>query len=277
MKRSLLKSLKPLIFIDAILLISIAAVLVIMLASRSETDAAPTSLTNLQNNTGAAYIMAQEAVPVAPIEEAISAEEEAVLKESEMQTLLEDPTKVFENLNATGTILVGESRTAGFSAYGFMDENHVLGGIGWSIQEIPSLYGQIASLSPKNIVFCFGINELGRYPDTPVYYYSPEIFTGDLDRFIADIKELVPNINIFINCIVPCTEAVYQEFPGYAVIPEWNRYLENHCKEMGYGYIDISDLCAQHQEMYREDGTHLIADFYPLWGSRILTEVVHYE
>ena len=260
----------------AAILVSVAAVLIIAQTERAEGALAETEVTS-QVARGTAYIKSQEASPVAPIEEAISAEEQDVLQSEEMEELLSDPDRIFEALVNRSTVLVGESRTAGFSAYGFLDDNHVLGGIGWSIQEIPALYEQIASLSPSNIVFSFGINELGRYPDTPVYYYAPEVFTQDLEAFIGTIREMVPGAKIYVNCIVPCTDAVYEEYPGYGVIPEWNEYLKGYCKEKGYGFIDISDLCAEHADMYREDGTHLIGDFYPYWGARILEAILENE
>ena len=260
----------------AAILVSVAAVLIIAQTERAEAAFAETEATS-QVARGTAYIKSQEASPVAPIEEAISAEEQEALQAIELEELLSDPSRIFEALVSSNTVLVGESRTAGFSAYGFLDENHVLGGIGWSIQEIPALYEQIASLSPSNIVFSFGINELGRYPDTPVYYYSPELFAQDLGSFIDTIREMVPGAKIYVNCIVPCTDAVYQEYPGYGAIPEWNEYLKEFCKEKGYGFIDISDLCAEHVDMYREDGTHLISDFYPYWGARILEAILENE
>ena len=246
-----------------------AAVILIALADRVEAADNP-----IKEYQGTSYIEKQESIPVAPIEEEIRAEEESVLNAAKMKEILADPSRLFEAFKTTNTVLVGESRTAGFSAYGFLDENHVLGGIGWSIQEIPALYESIASLQPANLVFSFGINELGRYPDTPVYYYAPEIFTQDLETFISEIKTRVPNVKIYVNCIVPCTEAVYQEYPGYGAIPAWNEHIKQFCRQKGYGFIDISDLCAEHSDMYREDGTHLISDFYPYWGARIIEEVL---
>lgn len=276
MNETLKNSIRIILVTLAAILISIAAVLIIAQTERAEAAYAETE-TASQVARGTAYIKSQEAAPVAPIEEAISAEEQEVLKAEERAEFFSSPDRIFEALVSSNTVLVGESRTAGFSAYGFLDDNHVLGGIGWSIQEIPALYEQIAFLAPSNIVFSFGINELGRYPDTPVYYYSPELFTQDLDNFITTIRGMVPGAKIYVNCIVPCTDAVYEEYPGYGAIPEWNEHLKAYCEEKGYGFIDISDLCAEHVDMYIEDGTHLVSDFYPYWGARILEAILDHE
>ncbi len=233
---------------------------------------------------GAAYIRGMEAEPVAAIEKVITdqekealAAEQKKLEQEKLETLLKDPKKLFKALKKTNTILVGESRTAGFSSYGYLGKNQVLGGVGWSIQELPAVYEKVASLSPSNIVFCFGINELGRYKDTVVYYSTVKLFAKDLKKHIDTMKKSVPDAKIFINCIVPCTKAIYKKYPGYSVIPEWNEYLKKFCKKNGYGFIDISDLCKEHKDMYREDGTHLVSEFYPYWGGRILTAVLEAE
>ncbi len=276
MNKSLHNSIRIIVVAAACVIIAVAAV--ILIAKGDGMEAADAEMIRKNRSfKGTSYIESQEAIPVAPIEEEIRSEEESVLRAARMKEIAENTPLIFETIKTTNTVLVGESRTSGFSAYGFLDENHVLGGIGWSIQEIPSLYDTIEALQPSNLIFSFGINELGRYLDSPVYYYAPEIYAGDLEKYINDIKERVPNVKIYINCIVPCTDAVYQEYPGYGQIPAWNEYLKDFCKQKGYGFIDISDLCAEHSDMYREDGTHLISDFYPYWGARILEEVLANE
>lgn len=269
MNESLQNSIRIIAVAAACVIIAVAAV--ILIAKGNRVEAADAKEHSFQ---GTSYIEEQEKVPIAPIEEEIRAEEESVLKAARMKELLSNPSLIFETIKNTNTVLVGESRTSGFTAYGYLDDNHFLGGIGWSIQEIPSLYEKIEALQPSNLIFSFGLNELGRYPDTPVYYYAPEIYAADLENYINDIKAKVPNVKIYINCIVPCTDAVYQEFPGYGEIPAWNEYLKNFCEQKGYGFIDISDLCAEHSDMYREDGMHLISEFYPYWGARIVEEVL---
>ncbi len=271
------KNTRIIIVAAAAIVFVIAAVILVATTERVEAAASVKMDAQTPGYNGMTYIRGQEEIPVAPIEEEILSEEDSIIKQAKMQELLADPSKIFETIKNTNTVLIGESRTSGFNAYGYLDENHFLGGIGWSIQEIPSLYEKIDALQPRNVIFSFGINELGRYLDSPVYYSSPDIFVGDLENYIEDIKKMDPDAHIFINCIVPCTEEVYQEYPGFGVIPAWNEYIKDYCKEKGYGFIDISDLCAEHVDMYREDGTHLISEFYPYWGARIVQEVLSNE
>ena len=256
------------------LLIAAAAVLVIMITDGASRTSKAESDLSAQTAEGTAYIERMESVSTAKIEEKILAEEQEKIDEDQLAEMLSDPSQIFSAIQENNVVLVGESRTSGFSAYGFMDENHVLGGIGWSILEVPALYDQIAALQPSYIIFCFGINELPHELGTPVYFSSPEQFMETLQLSFDTIQEMVPDAKIYMNCIVPCSELGYQLAPGFTVIPEWNAYIEQYCAEHGYGYIDISDLCKEYEYMYREDGTHLISDFYPYWGGRILETIL---
>lgn len=258
----------------AALVIAALAVVIIALSesaakkSYAETEPAP------QVAEGTAYIEKMEAVPASEIEEKILEEEQARIDEEKMAEMLSDPASIFAAIRENNIVLVGESRTSGFSAYGWMDESQVLGGIGWSIMEIPSLYNTIAAMQPSSLVFCFGINEMPRELGMPVYIPTPETYMEILQQTFDTIQEACPNTKIYMNCIVPCSEEGYRQAPGFTVIPEWNAYIEQYCADHGYGYIDITDLCEEYEYMYREDGTHLISDFYPYWGARILETIL---
>ena len=274
MKKKTNHSLKSLWLIAAALFVVVAVVLAVSITEGTIKTSGAESGTDPQIVKGTTYIEKMEAVSTAAIEEKILSEEQEKMDEERIAQILSDPDQIFPAIRENNVVLVGESRTSGFSAYGFLDENHVLGGIGWSILEIPALYNQIAALQPSHIVFCFGINELPHELGTPVYIPTPEIYMETLQQSFDIIQDLVPDAKIYMNCIVPCSELGYQLAPGFTVIPEWNAYIEQYCAEHGYGYIDVSDLCEEYEYMYREDGTHLISDFYPYWGARILEAVL---
>lgn len=260
--------------VTALLFVAVA-VFVVLSLNRSEAAAA--ALRTAPETAGTAYIEEMERVPAAAIEERILREERTRIDEARLEELLADPSQLFTEMQENNIVLVGESRTSGFSYYGWVDDNHFLGGVGWSILEVPSLYDQIAALQPSALVFCFGINELPRQLGEAVFISSPEIYMETLQASFDTIQQSVPGVRIYMNCIVPCSEIGYLEAPGYTVIPEWNRYIESYCKDHGYGYIDISDLCEEHMDMYREDGMHLVSEFYPYWGARILQVIMNDE
>lgn len=254
----------------AAIAVSAIAVFATVSLLRKEAEASPQTPTT---EAGAAYIREKEAVPAAMVEQQILEAEQAKLDEARLEEMLADPDSIFSTFRENNIVLVGESRTSGFTHYGWLDESNFLGGIGWSILEIPSLYDQIEELQPSVLIFCFGINEMPREPGMAVAISTPEVFMDTLQDSFDIIEKSVPDVKIYMNCIVPCTEAGYNEAPGFRAIPEWNAYIEKYCKEHGYGYIDISDICAEHEEMYISDGMHVVGEFYPLWGARILETV----
>lgn len=266
-------SIKSLAAAAVALLIVIAVVIIVFVMDSTVNALHSDSAPALQTSEGAAYIERMEAVPAAQIEERIRAEEQAKIDEARLQEMLSDPDQIFSWIRENNVVLVGESRTSGFQYYGWLDENHFLGGVGWSVLEIPGLFDRIAALQPSALVFCFGINEMPREIGAPVAIPTPEIFMDTIQGSFDAITGLVPGVKIYMNCIVPCSEVGYREAPGFTVIPEWNEYIRNYCAEHGYGYIDITDLCEEHADMYREDGMHLVSEFYPYWGARILETI----
>lgn len=44
----------------------------------------------------------------------------------------------------------------------------------------------------------------------------------------------------------------------------------------GTPYVDITQLCEEHTDLYQDDGVHLLGGFYPLWGTELIAEVYDY-
>lgn len=260
------------ILASVIVTIAVIAVAVFVTVSllRKEAEASPVTPTT---QAGAEFIREKEAVPAASVEQRIQEEEQAKLDEARLSEMLSDPDSIFSAFRENNIVLVGESRTSGFTYYNWLDDSNFLGGVGWSVLEVPSLFDQIEDLQPSVLIFCFGINEMPREEGMAVEISSPEIYMETLQKDFDIIEKSVPDVKIYVNCIVPCTEVGYSEAPGFRAIPEWNKYIEKYCKEHGYGYIDISDICAEHEDMYISDGMHVVGEFYPLWGARILETI----
>ena len=258
----------------ASVIVTIAVIAVAVFATvsllRKEAEAAPQTATT---QAGAAYIREKEAVPASTVEQQILEAEQAKQDEAKLAEMLSDPDAIFSAFRENNIVMVGESRTSGFTYYNWLDDSNFLGGVGWSILEVPSLFDQIEDLQPSILVFCFGINEMPREEGMAVEISTPEIYMETLQSYFDIIEKKVPGVKIYMNCIVPCTEVGYNEAPGFRAIPEWNRYIEKYCKEHGYGYIDISDICAEHEDMYISDGMHVVGEFYPLWGARVLETI----
>lgn len=261
------------IMLLSVVTIAAVSVLVIFLALGTYKSSAAVAAEDNSDTVASEYIKHMESLSVADIEEDIYASEHVVFTEEE----LADPARLFGLFIETNTVVSGDSRMLGFNWYDYLDENHSFCGVGWSILDLPSCYDTIAALAPKNIVLEFGINEIPPRPGTNPHFATAELFLEEVSSTITTLRELVPGIHIYINSIMDCTDAFYAENPGYLVIPEWNNAIEEYCYRNDIGFIDLRNLCSEHQELYSSDGMHFQSEFYPLWGAEIMRGISEYE
>lgn len=220
------------------------------------------------DSEGEKYIKTLEAAPIAPIEEVIFNKR----KEEILQQFRKDPARIWPTLNDYGMVFCGDSRGIGFTTSGFVDYAHNVSNYSRTIYNIPDCYESFKELQPRMILLCFGINDLGLYQ-----WKGKEAYTEDLANFVYALRDLIPGVDVYVNSIPPSLPSEYERGPAWALIPEWNEYIKNYCKEHDIHYVDISDLCNEHTEMYDVDGVHFFPDFYPLWGMRIVTTIIENE
>lgn len=180
--------------------------------------------------------------------------------------------EVWAKLQEYNVVISGDSRGAEFSAFDFYPFSLNLSNYSRTIYNIPETYDGIASIMPRNLVLCFGVNDLGLYSE-----YGVEQYTSDLLGFVDTIRQLSPATKVYVNSIPPSLPSEYSRAPSWALAYPWNEYIENVCKENGIYYINITDICDAHPELYRGDGVHFKPDFYPLWARAILKEVIKHE
>lgn len=219
-------------------------------------------------NDGIALIKTMEATPTAPIEDEIYRKK----KDEIIAQFYNNPDRIWPTMIDYNLILSGDSRGIGFSTSGFLDFSHNLSNYSKTIYNLPENYEAFVNLNPKKILICYGINDVGLY-----YSNGVEQYMSDLEGFINEIRELVPGVDVYVNSIPPCLPSEYERSPVWSWIPDWNVYIKNYCAEHDIHYVDISDLCNSHPELYDIDGVHFLDDFYPLWGMRIVTTIIENE
>lgn len=75
-----------------------------------------------------------------------------------------------------------------------------------------------------------------------VRWYTPEEFIQAYDTLIEIVKASYPDIEIYIHSIVPMIESYAKSVNVTAEQNmEINEYLKVYCDEKGYGYIEIAD------------------------------------
>ena len=217
---------------------------------------------------GEAYIKTMEAAPTAPIEDMIYTKR----REEILDQFRQDPERVWTFINESNLIFCGDSRGIGFTVEGYVDYNHNVSNYSRTIYNIPDYYDTLKERNPHYIVICYGINDLGLYQ-----WEGKEKYTEDLANFVYTLRELIPGVDVYVNSIPPSLPSEYERGPAWALIPEWNEYIRNYCSEHDIHYVDISDLCNAHPELYDVDGVHFFSEFYPMWGMRVVTTIIENE
>ena len=205
---------------------------------------------------------AEKAAQEASRQAAIAASIEAARRES----LAARPTVPPVSFPVTGglTLLFGDSRTSGFTAYGCYPDGQVL----WSYDPITSAKNQenlarAAALAPEKIVFLNGIDDLISYG-----------LIGSRDRYEAAIRSFQSrsaHTQIFVGSVLPCRMDFYgaAKHPILAETESYNGLLIDMCNRNGWTYLDTSAGFSYAAFGSNGDGIH----FTPAWTRQWLQNI----
>ena len=169
----------------------------------------------------------------------------------------------------TDYVFFGDSRAVGFSYYGFLAESRVIADSGWTIRDLEANLGDIIAMNPSSVYLAFGLNDIGLG-----YWSTPEEYADEFSTVLQSIKEKLPNASIYVNSILPTTDAAAEEHDdAWKEIPQYNEAIAKICPGLGCTYIDNTALVADHTDMYDLDGIHMIKDFYPLWAANMMLTI----
>ena len=143
--------------------------------------------------------------------------------------------------------MLGDSRTSGFTYYGYLAPERVFADSGATIKKVIDHLEELVALNPSIIFLTYGINDVGIG-----YWPTPEDY---------------------VNEITNTLEPAFKRGPAWREIPDYNDAVRAFCEENGTPYVDITQLCEEHTDLYQDDGVHLLGGFYPLWGTELIAEV----
>ena len=166
---------------------------------------------------------------------------------------------------ATGQVVfVGDSRTAGFIGAGLMPASRCIVYPGACYAWYDNVK-KAAALKPSKVVFFGGMNDLG------VYYGNDQVFYERYSELIKYFRSLSPGSKIYVNKIIPATQAAINQYPGRAKVNEFNARIQQVCNESGWICIDTS--AGFKSEYYTGDGVHFNAPWYPIWFKNLREKV----
>ena len=127
------------------------------------------------------------------------------------------------------------------------------------------------ALNPSHVFMAFGILNvyvfISRHvPDLEIYGSASSEFIDAYRTQIKKIQTALPDVPIYINCILPITDEAIAQTPDLGYYPDYNEGLIKLCQEMGCTFIDNSTIVTDSSEnLYEPDGEHVIQDYYPKW------------
>ena len=162
-------------------------------------------------------------------------------------------------------VLLGDSRAVGFSYYGFLESRRVLAQSGATILSISAHYGELKSLNPSYVIFCFGLNdaESSRWPDG-------EKYAEDLMGYIEEIRSFLPDAKFIVSSVLPTTDKTLERSPQWKRLELYNASLQVVCPEHDVVFVNNDGISAEYIDtLWEPDGVHVNSAFYVYWANNI--------
>lgn len=165
-----------------------------------------------------------------------------------------------------GSLIMGDSLSAGLLEYGLLPDNLVLANRGRRVDNMDEDIATAIGYAPNIIFLQYGINDL-------------TYCRGDANRFTqtysGQVKKLIdalPNTKIYINSLTPIAQTTIDREPYYGSVDAFNQALKVMCDTLDVKYIDNTDTINFTSDAYEVDGIHPYRNYYPLWMIKMLQE-----
>lgn len=213
-------------------------------------------------NRGIAYLESLEKQDIDSISQKIDA-----TKAEQILSLAEgDENAVWSGFD--GAMIIGDSRAVGFRFYEFLMEDQVIAESGRKITDVPKEIDKIKKINPKQIVLCFGLNDI-----KSEIWKDPQDYAKEYKKVVETLQKELPGTRIYINSILPAIGQGLADYEGYSRIGEYNDALKKMAETNHYHYINNDAVANEHADLYEGDGLHFQKDFYKYWAINMLGEV----
>lgn len=168
-------------------------------------------------------------------------------------------------LNVDAAFL-GNSITYSFPLNNYFKEMSVcnLGYPGDDLDGILMRVEMLKAINPKKIFVMGGINGLKDM--------SEKDFHHKYEMLIQNIKESIPQAQIYIQSILPVNHIVYSNYGDNKEIYRFNQIIKEIAFDNSCEYIDLYDIYIHKGELpaeFTKDGIHLYPKAYDKWANII--------
>ena len=182
-------------------------------------------------------------------------------------------------------VFIGDSRTEGFKLYSGLKTARYYASRGLAVDTVFTeplipLDGQTVSVIDalraegdfQKAYIMLGINELG--------WVSVEAFIDDYAAIIDALREINPDVQIYVQSILPVTREKSETDSIYnnPRIDVFNSYLRDMCQDKEVYYLDVAEAVRDNDGVLPEDaatdGVHLSREYCEKWLAYLKTHTV---
>ncbi|MCC3372894.1 GDSL-type esterase/lipase family protein [Cohnella sp. REN36] len=160
------------------------------------------------------------------------------------------------------SVFLGDSITEALSYHDILEEFNVVAGAGTTTEL--SLEGgdvdKLAERNPQHVFIMLGSDDILLPPqitDNPKQY-SLKFYA----KLIDSIKEKLPKASITVLPVTPVTPEAEKLEPRYKNINDYNQGLKELANKEQVGFVDLSSIFTDSQDLYSADGVHFKPKFY---------------
>lgn len=161
-------------------------------------------------------------------------------------------------------LILGDVICQGLYEYEYLEAGGVSIGQSLSVASpdetgLTAMLEQAIADSPKKIFLVLGRG------DAEIGGEDAAAFASGYKNILVSLKSGLPDSTVYVNSIVPASQAALEENQGYVVIDEYNRQLEAVCESEQVVFINQTEFMKD--EYYEADGIHMTAAYYSEWIS----------
>lgn len=181
----------------------------------------------------------------------------------------DEPKKTYDYKEIfTNDLFLGDSITDSLSFYEIIEEPNVIAELGFTTRKSLSELDKIGKQNPENIFIMLGMNDMLNNGES-------DKFVKDYSNLIKEIRERLPDTNIYIQSILPVDPKVKEKKPLLTNknIDKFNEGLIKLAKDENINYINLSPIIEEDKDLLEPDGIHTKYDFYILWLNYLIENI----
>lgn len=156
-------------------------------------------------------------------------------------------------------VILGDSLAESIIDYRLLRKRNVIAKRGRCVDMIDDDIQSAIRLAPKMIILEYGKNDVLHFQE------NFQMFISVYRKHIYTLKKELPDVQLFVNSLIPMGQERLQHIGGKSAFDECNALIKGMCEDEQIGFIDNSELIEWKDELFEFDGIHPKYPFYPKW------------